>query len=451
MTTSPPPLNILIVGAGVCGPILALMLQRCNPNHAITVIERYSTLRTGGQQIDLKDQGIPIMKKLGLLETIRSYCVKESGMEFVDRNGKSLVQFGVTGAEEKAGALTLTNEFEFMRGDFVKMVHDISVQEREILAANECVRGSLTYEFNKTITAIPESEPPSSTTSTVTFSTGDTRTYDLVVAADGQASRTRSLAFVPDTFAESFHSLNIHAAYYNIPRLPHEDSLARVYFAPNNRMVMIRTGDRPVTQVYLFQMNGKKKERANHMHDVCKQGVEEQKAAWKTIYADAGWDCPRFLQGLDTAKDFYATEIGQVRMPQHKLYKNRVVLLGDAGYCPSPFTGMGTTLSLIGAYVLAGELSRHDGDVDAALEAYQETMKQPVEECQKLGPFADGNGFFPSSEWGLWMASWGVWMMSSLRVDKVVAWLAELLPEGKEKRWELPDYANLDLKAPTRE
>jgi len=36
----------------------------------------------------------------------------------------------------------------------------------------------------------------------------------------------------------------------------------------------------------------------------------------------------------------------------------RVVLFAG-GYCASPIGGMGTVLALCGAYVLAGELSRH--------------------------------------------------------------------------------------------
>jgi hypothetical protein len=35
--------------------------------------------------------------------------------------------------------------------------------------------------------------------------------------------------------------------------------------------------------------------------------------------------------------------------------RGRVVLLGDAAYCASPISGMGTSLALAGAYVLAGE------------------------------------------------------------------------------------------------
>ena len=36
--------------------------------------------------------------------------------------------------------------------------------------------------------------------------------------------------------------------------------------------------------------------------------------------------------------------------------QGRVTLVGDAGYCPSPLSGQGTSLALVGAYVLAGEL-----------------------------------------------------------------------------------------------
>jgi 2-polyprenyl-6-methoxyphenol hydroxylase-like FAD-dependent oxidoreductase len=445
MTTPTPlpnsatPLNILIVGAGVCGPTLALLLQRSNPKHAITVIERSPSLRTGGQQVDLKAQGVPIMRRLGLLGTLKDYCVKESGMELVDNNGKSLMQFGVTKAEEKGRTFELTSESEFMRGDFVRMMYDSSLQDRKALEAREEREGGLTYEFGKTVTALEQS----SETVTVTFSSGETKDYDLVVAADGQGSRTRQFAFGEETSREAFKTLNIFAAYFNIPRLPSEDSLARIYFAPRSRMVLTRTGDRPVTQVYFFLL--KEMQQAEKMRSVNKMPLEQQKEAWSKIYADAGWDCPRFLQGMEKVEDFYATEIGQVKMPEQQLHKGRVVLLGDAGYCPSAFTGMGTTLSLIGAYVLAGELARHGHNVDAALAAYDETMKQPIAECQELSRLAKGDVSYPTSEWGLWATNSVLWGMSALRVDKLLGWIAGFMPEGKQKRWQLPEYPELGL------
>ncbi|MDX6252239.1 MAG: hypothetical protein QOF10_5599 [Kribbellaceae bacterium] len=50
----------------------------------------------------------------------------------------------------------------------------------------------------------------------------------------------------------------------------------------------------------------------------------------------------------------------QVVVPEWS--RGRVVLLGDAGYCGSPLAGHGTALSLVGAYVLAGELAVAEGN-----------------------------------------------------------------------------------------
>ena len=134
-------------------------------------------------------------------------------------------------------------------------------------------------------------------------------------------------------------------------------------------------------------------------------------------------------------------------MPNHQVHTGRVVLLGDSGYCPSAFTGMGTTLSLIGTYVLAGELARHPTDVAAALEAYEQTMKQPIEECQNLSGIAEGQGFYPASEWTIWATNHVLWTLSAFKVNSLIKWVAGFVPEGKEKRWEMPEYAELNCEA----
>jgi 2-polyprenyl-6-methoxyphenol hydroxylase-like FAD-dependent oxidoreductase len=73
----------------------------------------------------------------------------------------------------------------------------------------------------------------------------------------------------------------------------------------------------------------------------------------------------------------------------------RVTLVGDAGYCASPLSGMGTSLALVGTHVLAGELGpAEDGRIDgkrlaAALDRYQAVMRPYVERCQKLANTVD--------------------------------------------------------------
>ena len=62
----------------------------------------------------------------------------------------------------------------------------------------------------------------------------------------------------------------------------------------------------------------------------------------------------------------------------------RVSLVGDAAYCPSPFTGQGTSLALIGAYVLAKELGRSPQEPENAFARYEQRMRPFVDMNQAL-------------------------------------------------------------------
>ena len=426
------PLNVLIVGAGVCGPALAILLHGSDHRHNITVVERSSSLRLAGQQIDLKAQGIPIMRKMSLLDTIKSHCVAESGMELVDLNGKPITHFGVNDSDKGDLAMALTSEYEIMRGDLVKVLYEASLNQRAKLRKDLGKEGELTYEFGKTIAELIHSDDGVN----VTFSDGRKRRYDIVVGADGQGSQTRRLAFGQEASDEAFKSLNTHAAFYSIPRAEGDGEIAKAYIAQERRGMMTRTGDRPVTQVYLFSMKN-----TERLKKVKKEPVEKQKEVWAETFKDAGWQSGRFMSGLNTCDDFYACELAQVKMQQ--LYNGRVVLLGDAGYCPSVMTGMGTTASLIGSYVLAGELARHGNDVDLALKAYERAVRPPVLEYQKM-PFGGSLGvFWPSSRLGVWILCNTLWAISSLKIDQMIQ---RVLPKGRDKGgWAIPEYPELNL------
>jgi 2-polyprenyl-6-methoxyphenol hydroxylase-like FAD-dependent oxidoreductase len=56
------------------------------------------------------------------------------------------------------------------------------------------------------------------------------------------------------------------------------------------------------------------------------------------------------------APDFYYDEMAQIVMDHWSI--GRVALVGDAAYCCSPLSGQGTSVALLGAYILAGELKR---------------------------------------------------------------------------------------------
>ncbi|OTA66834.1 FAD/NAD(P)-binding domain-containing protein [Hypoxylon sp. EC38] len=418
------PLNVLIVGAGVAGPAFAILLQKSDPSYKITVIERSPSLRTAGQQIDLKQQGVEIMQKMGLLETIKSHCVNEAGVEILDSNGKQVATFGINPSGEKR--ITLTAEYEIMRGDFVKVLYEASLKQHAKLKELG-KEGDLTYKFGKSITELTQCDEGVD----VTFSDGHKERYDLVVAADGQSSRTRRLAFGQEVSDAAFRSLGVHGAYYSIPRSQGEGELARAYSAPGRKLIMTRSSS-PATQVLLFTMGNGDKLRKSY-----NEPIENQKEAFKETFRGSGWQTDRLLEGLKTCADFYAHEIGQIKMKQWS--KGHVVLLGDAGYCPSPFTGMGNTGCLIGAYVLAGELARHGNDVAGALKAYEEIARPPIEEeCQNL-PIETLGAFYPNSSLGVWLLRKVMWVVSKIEP------LTYRPRSGNSKAWKVPEYPELNL------
>jgi 2-polyprenyl-6-methoxyphenol hydroxylase-like FAD-dependent oxidoreductase len=78
------------------------------------------------------------------------------------------------------------------------------------------------------------------------------------------------------------------------------------------------------------------------------------------------------------------------------------VLVGDAAYCPSPLAGVGTSLALVGAYVLAGELAAAEGDHHSAFAKYERALRDYVRKGQQL---AKGNatGLIPRSRSHIWL------------------------------------------------
>jgi 2-polyprenyl-6-methoxyphenol hydroxylase-like FAD-dependent oxidoreductase len=79
---------------------------------------------------------------------------------------------------------------------------------------------------------------------------------------------------------------------------------------------------------------------------------------------------------MDAATDFYFGVVAQICMEYWS--KGRAALVGDAAYCPSPFSGQGTSLAIVGAYVLAQELSGSEKGHAAAFERYETRMRPYV-------------------------------------------------------------------------
>ena len=403
-------LKILIVGSGCAGPALAFWLARTG--HQVVVVERSPSLRDKGAQIDLRGQGIEVVKRMGLLDIIRNNCVPESGFQLVDST--STIRASIKANTSGKGRQSLTSEFEIMRGDLVRVFYDAT-------------KDSVKYMFGKTVDRFDQLNEEQVM---AYFSDGTSDTFDLLVGADGQGSRIRK-AILPPSTPDPYLRLGIHAAYWFVPRIETDTNTFTAYLAPGGRAIFRRSHSPTESQAYFFL-----KDTSPDLASIHRAPVTTQKEFWAQRFRDAGWETDRFIEGLDTTDNFYTQEIVQVRT--NTWHKGRVVLLGDAAHCPAVVTGLGTTSSVIGAYVLAGEISRNPGDVNQALRNYEATLRPYIDEIQNMNTSVIAFAF-PTTWWGIALLQFVASVVCFLRIPDLVNRFASENTGG----WQVPEYEEL--------
>ncbi|KYF84969.1 FAD-binding monooxygenase [Sorangium cellulosum] len=341
--------TVLISGASIAGPALAFWLAR----HGFrpVVVERADALRLGGQNIDVQGAARKVIRRMGLEDDIRAATTGEQGLRFVDEHDVTRAELPAGNADSGA----FTKEIEILRGDLARILYDHT-------------RDTTEYIFGDQIKGLRDHGDRV----TVSFEHGAERDVDLVVAADGIRSRTRELIVGDEP---RIRPLDLYASYFTIPRGASDTAWARWYNAPGSRSILLRPDNVGTTRASLWFLSPTRGyERLS---------AAEQKALLVSVYAGAAWETPRVLAGLADAEDVYFDAVSQVMAPRWS--HGRAALVGDAAYCPSPVSGMGASLSLVGAYVLAGELSRHADHRDA-FAAYEKLMRPYVNRAQKLPP-----------------------------------------------------------------
>ncbi|MGH8448290.1 FAD-dependent monooxygenase [Pseudomonas sp.] len=355
--------KVLITGASITGPALAYWLSRQGMD--VTVVERAPEFRDGGQTIDVRGAGSVVVQRMGLEDLIRANTTQEQGIAFVDQRNHIRAFIGVN-AFDGDGPIV---ELEILRGELAKLLIQHS-QDR------------VTYRFGDSIEALEDDGAQVH----VYFERGTEQVYDLVIVAEGIGSATRHLVFGDEV---QRRPLDLYTAYFTVPRQPSDGDVMRWYNIPGGRCVCLRPDNLGTTRAFLsFQ-------QAPSGYEKLPQA--EQKNLLKQLFADAGWETPRVLAALEEATDLYLDAVGQVKMPRWS--KGRIALVGDAAYCASPISGMGTSLGLSGAYVLAGELGRH-ADHHQAFAAYEKLMRPYVAQAQSVPTFAPRLAS-PHSRWGI--------------------------------------------------
>jgi 2-polyprenyl-6-methoxyphenol hydroxylase-like FAD-dependent oxidoreductase len=328
-------MTILISGAGIAGPALAYWLTR--QGRRVEIVEKAPSSRTGGYKVDVRGAASTVLGRMGLLETVRAAGTGMRRITYVNAKGGPIATLPADLIMGRRG-----DDVEIMRGDLGRILHDATA-------------GDTAYTFGDAIASLRDGPDGVD----VTFTSGRTGRYELVVAADGLHSATRRQVFgeVPLSHLGGYLAIFSTANRLGIDR-------EELMYSEPGRLIftyaMEAAGPAWVGMIFSSPSRGE-------IRGDGKRLVTE-------AFAGGGWRTGEFLDAMGRADDFYFDSLSQVEAPSWS--SGRVVLLGDAAHCPAPSSGQGTSLALVGAHVLATELSRA-GHTEA-FAAYESRMRPYV-------------------------------------------------------------------------
>ena len=339
--------RILISGSGVSGLTLAFWLKQYG--FTPTLIERHPTLRTGGYKIDLRGYCFGSRQADGSLPAILEGRTDIQGATIIESGGKESKKMD---ADLCGGRIE--GDLEILRGDLCKILFN--------------QMGDVESIYGDCITKISQNEE----NVYVEFEKSKPRVFDLVIGADGLHSTVRKLAFGEES--EFLKELGVYISVYTIPNFLQLDRWEIEYFEPQ-KFINVYSASRDLNAKAGFAFSSE----ASKFDPNDKKG---QQKLLKEAFAEIGWEVPRLLAAMEDAPDFYFDSVAQVHLPHWS--KGRVVLVGDAGYAPSPLSGQGTSVAIVGAYVLAGELAAAQGNYQIAFSQYETELRNFVKKNQDL-------------------------------------------------------------------
>ncbi|MEV7425737.1 FAD-dependent monooxygenase [Streptomyces sp. NPDC091212] len=389
-----PKRSVLVSGASIAGPAIAYWLHRYGFD--VTIVEKAGTVRGGGYPIDIRGTALEAVRRMGLLPQLQKAHVNTHRITFVDTDGSTIAAL-----RTETMGIGADGDLEVQRGDLTEILYD-------------AVRDSVEFLFEDSIAALDDRPGGIE----VTFRGGTRRTFDLVIGADGIHSHTRRLILGPE---ERFHHyLGACFAGFTLPNhlgLSHEGML---WNTPSRRAALYAVGSgRRVFGLLNFR-------RSDLPFDAFRD-LDAQRELVAAAFPDDCWEIPRMVAEMRGAEDLFFDAVSQIRMSSWSL--GRVALVGDAAYAPSFLTGQGTSLALVGAYVLAGELVAR-ADHAQAFDAYERVMRPFVTLNQQLANDGDTE-LFPSNEQSLQERNAALRTLSALPADPPHATFSALT---------LPDY-----------
>lgn len=341
----------LIVGLGISGLATALRLRQIGWTPVI--VERAATRRRGGYFVGLFGSGRQAAKRLGIAEHLHDR--RPTGVVYnYDRKGNRRV--GMSFDDLPGEAWTA------LRGDveaaaFAALPAGVEIRyatvPTEIVEAGDTVAVTLHNTADGTVV---------------------TEDFDLVVGADGVRSSVRSLVFGPQQ--RYLHRLDHMIATFELPRKLSDLAIGDgAFLVESGRSLIIYPfRDHPPTALFSY-----------YTDDVDAEFSEPPAARLRKAFGPqpTGRLLGEVLDAFEAADEYLFDSVEQVHLDSWR--RGRVVLVGDAAWCETLYSGMGVSSALAGPDVLGTMLDRYPGDLDRALSEWERTLRPYVTAYQGFG------------------------------------------------------------------
>jgi 2-polyprenyl-6-methoxyphenol hydroxylase-like FAD-dependent oxidoreductase len=339
-------MKILISGAGVAGLTLAYWLKQYN--FSVTIVEHAPSLVTGGYKVDVRGSALDILRKMNIYDSVKDADTDMQSALLIDKKGRVINKM----TSDDFGHRTI-GDLEIIRGSLCQILRN-TIQDIEII-------------FSDSIQSVSQTD----SNVKINFKNNSSREFDLVIGADGVHSNLRKLVFGKET--PYTNNLGLYLCVFSIPNYLMLDRIELQYSEIGR-----------IASIWCARENKEAKAcfgfASTETIDLNNPLVQQDML--KKIYADLEWEFPKIFKMMSESLDFYFDSASLICMDRWSL--GRVALIGDAAYCASPLSGQGISLALIGAYVLAGELYKSNGNFIAAFNQYEEIIRPFVRKNQGL-------------------------------------------------------------------
>ena len=348
-------------GSSFAGLATAYWMRRLG--YDVTVVEVANGLKMGGTPVNLDKRSLGIVERMGLLQQVLCHRIHMTSTEFKNSDGET----------------ALSQQRDPEADDEVEIERDALLQ-----VLFDAVKPDVEFMFGDSV----ESLADRGECVDVHFKRGGMRSFDLVLGCDGSHSVVRRLIFGDEAAFSHF----LHA-YFSITIV--KDTLVppfttQMYNEPG-KMVMLNAYHGKTDVVLCFASE------TEIPYDY--RDEEQQRSLIHQHFTGVGWRTPELLERVRESKTFYFDKLCQMKMPHWS--KGRVVLVGDAAYCPSPAAGKGGSLAIDGAAALADAFEACDGEYSKAFEEYDRSFRPYIEEVQEGAVNFGLEMFLPRTEEGI--------------------------------------------------